>query len=355
MSIVLEFCRRIGANTRRVMFLRCCFVTGKTKETRSRGYIEQFSGIVTCKRVRCAGFKTVMETKTKLLNKIRKIFTAYPLERLLLAVVNGSKDTSYKVKVLPGPSLYDYDSIRKETRNGINYELDISCLIQWYLYWGIQDTLRYKLYSQIKSGDVVFDVGTNIGETLLNFAKIVGNEGKVYGFEPDEKTYGKAKKNIALNDFQNIMLFKLGISDKKESVKLYEVDNHNFGMNRILTAESGKDLNFSVIETISIDDFVAENKIERLDFIKVDIEGYEMHAISGARKTLETHKPILFVELGYDRLIKNGTTPNEVVKILEDANYKARIADTDIKISKDYDFSFLGSGGVMDIIANFKY
>ncbi|NJM51941.1 MAG: FkbM family methyltransferase [Blastocatellia bacterium] len=296
-----------------------------------------------------------METKTKILNKIRKVFTFYPLERLLLSFVNGSKDTSYKIKILPGPSLYDYNSIRKETRNGINYELDISCLMQWYLYWGIQDILRHKLYSQIKPGDVVFDVGTNIGDTLLNFAKIVGNEGKVYGFEPDEKTYGKANKNIALNDFQNILLFKLGISDKTESVKLYEVDEHNFGMNRILTEESGKNFNFSIIETISIDAFVVEHGIKRLDFIKIDIEGYEMHAVSGARKTLQTQKPVLFIELGFERLIKNATTPNEVVRILEDANYKVRIADTDIEISNNYDFSFLGSDGVIDIIANFKY
>jgi FkbM family methyltransferase len=250
-------------------------------------------------------------------------------------------------KVIPGPQLYEHGSVRRVSRDGINYELDLSCLMQWYVYWGQTEVQRDRLYSMVSPGDVVLDVGTNIGETLLNFAKITGETGFVYGFEPDQENYSNVEKNIGLNAFNNVYVFALGVSDKKEQLRLFRVDPHNLGMNRVLSeAESAKFDNYTVIETDTLDNIVTQNKFERVDVIKLDIEGYEMHALRGAVETLRRFRPKLFIEVGYSRLISNGTSPNEMVELLTGLGYIVRHAETDEEIMCDYDFSPLGDGGI---------
>jgi hypothetical protein len=87
-----------------------------------------------------------------------------------------------------------------------------------------------------------------------------------------------------------------------------------------------------------------------MDVMKIDIEGYEMHALKGSVNSLRRFKPALFIEVGYTRLINNKTTPNELVKFLEDLGYKVFHSETEKRITPDYDFSYLGDGGI-DVFA----
>jgi FkbM family methyltransferase len=289
--------------------------------------------------------KRKLSFKTKFFNFFRKTLTYPPLERGLLAVVRGKRYLGFWNRFVPNPMLYKFHSMRYVQRNGINYALDMSCLMQWYVYWDFSAKDRDKLYSLVKRGDVVFDVGTNIGETLLNFSKLAGKPGMVYGFEPDEENYNNAQKNIALNPFFNVHVFKKAVADKRETRKLYCVDEHNRGMNRILNDESGEGYSYITVETTTLDDVVAESGIKKLDLIKIDIEGYEMHALRGAIQTLKKFRPVLFVEIAYTRLINLGTSPNEVIKFMEDLGYTLTHAGTDEPITSDYDFSYLGDSG----------
>ncbi len=237
--------------------------------------------------------------------------------------------------------------MRSAVRDGIRYELDISCMMQWYVFWGFKEKQRDRLYSLVNERDVVLDVGTNIGETLFHFAQLAGANGFVYGFEPDNSNFANVQKNISLNDFRNIEVFNIGVSDKRETLKLYRVDSHNLGMNRILNeAEAAKYADFTTIETDSLDRIVLENKIEKVDLIKIDIEGYEMHALRGARQLLETFKPRLFIEIGYARLLNLGTSPAELISYLMKFGYKVFHAETEEEITDEYDFSPLGEGGI---------
>ncbi|MEZ5428962.1 MAG: FkbM family methyltransferase [Pyrinomonadaceae bacterium] len=289
--------------------------------------------------------------KTKTLNLLRKPLTFSWAEKTLLYFVRGTEYLGFWSRLIPGPQLYQKGSIRRVKRGGIDFELDISCLMQWYIYWDLSHVTRVNLYDLVKKGFVIFDVGTNVGETLLNFAELTGEGGFVYGFEPDEKNFRGVKKNIALNNFSNVYVFNSGISDKKETLKLYRVDEHNLGMNRVLRDEDETGgLDFTEIETTTLDDIVKENGISQLDLIKIDIEGYEMHALRGAGEILRRFRPILFIEVGYSRLIKNGTSPNEMIGFLEDFDYRIYHAETLERITGDYDFSYLGDGGI-DVIA----
>lgn len=288
--------------------------------------------------------------KTTVFNRIRKIFTYRPFERILFSFVRGSKYLGSRSRVIPGPHLYRFNSIRNVSRNGVNYSLDMSCMMQWYVFWDFKDTIREKLYSLVEKGDVILDVGTNIGETLLIFARLTGSEGFVYGFEPDDKNFKNAQKNISLNTFINVHVFKNAVSDKKELVKLYCVDPHNRGMNRILEDGYNADDKFITLETTTIDEVVEKNRIRKVDLIKIDIEGYEMHALKGAADTLNRLRPKLFIEVGYTRLIENKTSPNLLVTFLERLDYKLFDSQTEKRITSEYDFSYLADGGI-DIYA----
>lgn len=284
--------------------------------------------------------------KTALL-KARKVFTRSPFEELMVYFLKGSDYRGWSSKFIPPPDLYPAGSVKSVERDGINFILDRSCLMQWYVYWGLQDITRPKLYSLVRPNDVVLDVGTNIGETLLNFAKLVGSGGFVYGFEPDPTNYANVQKNIGLNEFTNLHVFNLGVSDRAESLKLYRIDPNNLGMNRILNEDEAEQYSdFMTIETDTIDGVVAANDISKIDVVKIDIEGYEMHALRGARQMLDSFKPKLFIEVGYSRLLKNGTSPNEMISFLMEFGYRVFHADTDEAINENYDFSPLGDGGI---------
>lgn len=254
-------------------------------------------------------------------------------------------------KFVPGPRLYPFGSKRQVVRDGIRYELDPSCMMQWYVYWNFHETQRDRLYSLVREGDVVLDVGTNIGETLLHFSRLVGKDGFVYGFEPDEVNYAAGLRNVELNKTENAKIFKLGVSDKRETLRLFRVDPNNLGMNRILNQEeAAKFDDFTEINVDTLDNVVRANEIDRIGVIKVDIEGYEMHALRGAVETLRTLRPKLFIEVGYTRLIQNGTSPTELVSFLEDLGYEIYHAQTDERITPASDFAPLGDGGI-DVVA----
>jgi FkbM family methyltransferase len=283
-----------------------------------------------------------MPIKTALLN-MRKLFTHAPFESILLSMMKGSDHGAPSAKLIPPPEMYEIGSTRRVRRDGITYELDPSCMAQWWVFWGLQDATREKLYSLVKPGDVVLDVGTNIGETLLHFARLVGRNGRVYGFEPDEKNFANVQRNISLNDFRNVEVFKLGVSDTRASQRLYRVDAHNLGMNRILNDDEAVSFeDFTVIQTDTIDNVVSKKGLAKVDLIKIDIEGFEMHALRGAKNVLQEFRPALFIETGYSRLLKLGTSPAEMMDYLARFGYKIFLATTDEEITAQYDFSLLG-------------
>src|SRR5205085_773133 len=93
---------------------------------------------------------------------------------------------------------------------------------------GVEIEPRGRLFGLVRNGTTVIDVGTNIGETLLNFARI-NHDGTNIGFEPVPYLYERAKRNIELNEFSNIELINKGLSSADETLSFLEVDKHNSG------------------------------------------------------------------------------------------------------------------------------
>jgi len=143
----------------------------------------------------------------------------------------------------------------------------------------------------VKYGDYVIDAGGCWGDTALILASKAGTKGKIFTFEFFEDNINVMEKNFLYNKnfSKNITLIKQPLYNKTNKI-LYV----NYACADITNLTEKKN-HLQSYKTISIDDFVEENKISKVNFIKMDIEGCELKALQGATKTLKKYKPKLAI------------------------------------------------------------
>jgi len=156
---------------------------------------------------------------------------------------------------------------------------------------------RYDSIVEPKLGDIVFDIGAYVGDTALWFSKAVGLQGKVYAFEPEPSNFEKLKANLERNKVTNVIPLQLALSEDKGEMHV----SSGGSFSTIIQAGTG-----TSVEVTTIDRFVEANKLPRVDFIKMDVEGHELKVLAGARKTIKTFKPSLALSAYHrgDDLIK---------------------------------------------------
>ena len=130
---------------------------------------------------------------------------------------------------------------------------------------------------QIKKGDVVVDIGANIGYFTLIFARLVGDSGKVYAFEPDPTNFELLKKNVEINGYKNVVLVQKAVSNYDGVLKLYLSDK-NPQDHRIYDWNDGR--KFVEARAVRLDEYL-KNYIGKIDFIKIDTQGAEGAVIEG--------------------------------------------------------------------------
>ena len=285
-----------------------------------------------------------MKLKTKFLNKLRTVGKLRAVERVLVTFALNRSVGNIFAKAAPNNYQYPKNTIRICERDGIRYALDISDYMQYCIYFGIEIEPRETLYGLVKNGTTVIDVGTNIGETLLNFAKI-NRDGLNIGFEPVPYLYEKAKNNIDLNKLRNIELVNKGLSSTEETLSFHETSENNSG-GTFLTRESNKEAD-RVVQAIRLDDFINQNSLENISLIKIDVEGFEMEVLKGASEALHRFKPVLFIEIDNAFLARQQTSAMAVFDLLAAHGYKVKSADSAEELTKVSSLS----GKHFDIVA----
>lgn len=255
--------------------------------------------------------------KTHFLNLFRRIFKWAVFEKKLTEIsINNS--VGIIKKFIPPNYLYDKNSYRFAERDGINYRLDISDTVDHYIYFGFRDEMFNLVAEDIKRANVIFDVGSNIGATVLNFAHY-NPDAKIYAFEPHPLTYKRAEENIKLNKFKNIKLINSGIGNKLENLKLYEVNNKNSGKNRILFENDF--FPFIEVSIDTIDNFIRNNNITALDILKIDVEGFEYFVIEGGYESILKYKPLIIIEINDNYLKEKNKSAEDLIKLLINNGY----------------------------------
>lgn len=188
-----------------------------------------------------------------------------------------------------------------------------------------QGTVKNLIPFLIKS-HVFFDIGANIG--YFSFLAAATNPKlSIYSFEPLPKNINAIKKNIELNKNKNIKLIEKCISDQNGSIEFAIPPHGECGWGRI----SYKELfdNEKILRpTQTLDSFCDEHAISQVDFIKMDIEGFEFHVLRGAEKLLkQKNAPHLCIEMN-DHCFKDmGIDIKEIFSFLKDKNYKLYYID----------------------------
>lgn len=165
------------------------------------------------------------------------------------------------------------------------------------------DTLEL-FRNYLKPDSVVIDIGANIGLFSLLASNYIKDGGKVYAIEPSSSTYSNLVKNISLNNAKNVYPFKIALSNIVGEAKLGIPSNameqqFSDSFNRIVDESLSKVASESieVIECNTLDNFVKENQIQKIDVIKIDVEGAELLCFQGGEKILSSkNKPIIIFE-----------------------------------------------------------
>ena len=144
------------------------------------------------------------------------------------------------------------------------------------------------IQEQISAGQVVLDIGANIGYFTLNFARLVGERGKVYAFEPDPVSYEILKRNIDSNGYRNVILESAAVSNVSAQGFLQRDKYNNLDHQLIYESNRSKDITVSAIR---LDDYFGLIALQ-VDFIKMDIQGAELLAFEGMHNILLRSKHV---------------------------------------------------------------
>lgn len=163
-------------------------------------------------------------------------------------------------------------------------------------------------------GDVVVEVGANIGAHTIMLAKAVGEQGKVIAFEPQRRVAQVLNANIALNELNNVMCYTMGLGAQNEIAQIPDLDfsqTNNIGGLAIGTYPGVTQ--YSSVEIRTLDSF----HLPQIKLLKIDVEGMEKMVLDGAKETIARCRPIMYIE--NDRRDKS----QELIKTIFDLGYKA--------------------------------
>ncbi|MCH7703118.1 MAG: FkbM family methyltransferase [Planctomycetes bacterium] len=196
----------------------------------------------------------------------------------------------------------------------------------------------------VNRGMTVVDVGAHTGYYSLLFAKRIGRTGRVIAFEPEAVGLDYLRRNIALNQHENVTIVPLALSDWSGTAaiegKTYLCVPSVFADAREHASDRSDAAGLALrragridvtsaadnpIRTAAFDELVPELGIRRLDFVKIDVEGAEWHVLKGMRASLERWSPGLLLEIHPPQLKRSGQSESEVLRLLDDLGYARQL------------------------------
>lgn len=171
-------------------------------------------------------------------------------------------------------------------------------------------------------GDVAIDIGANIGWYSMLLDRLSPDGVDIFSFEPDPLNFELLTENIRLNDARRVVATQKALASAEGVMQLYRHDSSNLGRHSLLQMQDGTGID---VQTTTLDRFWAERELgERVPrFIKIDIEGYELHALRGAGDVLE-RCPAVLCEYSPEYMRQGGIDPADLVDLMIDHGFRAR-------------------------------
>lgn len=186
-------------------------------------------------------------------------------------------------------------------------------LLYLYLHkWHVLGRDEHALLARhVKPGMTVLDIGANIGLYTCLLSRLVGDTGRVVAFEPEPVLFGCLQRNCAANARQNVVLHKAAVGAASGTATLTR-SAVNSGDNRVREGQAGAG---DAVRMVTIDEVLGN---VRPDFIKMDVQGYELHALRGMSRTLrDTRRLMIFLEFWPFGLRLAGEDPAALLDLLK--------------------------------------
>jgi len=243
------------------------------------------------------------------------------------------------------------------TRNKIKYEVDLSegINLSLFLFGGFQNHVTQSKLLFIPKDAVIFDVGANFGLMTLPLAQMAP-QGKVYSFEPAHYAIERLKRNLSLNPeiANRIEVINAFVSAKStnspgmKAIASWKVNSEKLEKHPL---NMGSEKPTDGVGSITLDEFCEKENISRLDFIKIDTEGYESDVLEGSAKAIALYRPQIIFEIGLYSMEERGIDFSFYTTYFEKPGYKLYNAKTGALITLKNYKRHIPSRATIDIIA----
>jgi FkbM family methyltransferase len=207
---------------------------------------------------------------------------------------------------------------------GIKMELGITDVVQRNLLvtgrWDSEIGRVLQLY--LKPGSTFVDIGANIGYFSLMASRLVGEKGMVFSFEPSRRALEILLKHIRINRCSNIVVISTGIGEQNSLGHLRLATPNNIGASSFREKLSAVGEELTAV--VSLDKLFDGMEITP-DLIKIDVEGYELHALRGMTQLLRRCSPTVICEVTEDFLSDLGASATQICDLVEGLGYRAYI------------------------------
>ena len=211
------------------------------------------------------------------------------------------------------------ERIRGGILEGMWFRRYMSTFNESYLAGDYEAELQDAFASHLKPGQVVYDVGSNVGFMTLVAAKLVGPTGAVIAFEPSHKTARQLAAQIKVNGLKNVTVKRCAVSDRE-------------GVNRLISdglsvmarlddtgSSGGPTADSEQVPTTTLDKVITEHPVP--DLLKIDVEGAELMVLHGASRLLRDRRPVILIELHSEDLSR------QFHDLMQELRYEVKLPD----------------------------
>ncbi len=225
----------------------------------------------------------------------------------------------------------------------------IENFINFSEYWGVRNNnvneSEFKFIQSILSPkSTVIDVGGNIGIFTVLLASLCQ---RVYSFEPAPETFERLKGNVFRNKLNHVSLHQLALSNISGEI-MFSVSPNSPATNHIAVANDSTAINVPVT---TLDTFVQDNQIETIDFLKIDVEGFEASVLEGAEALLSQNRvKYLFIEICPSNFEKANSSVEKVISSLSNAEYNGHFIEQDGTLSETLSLSTIKEVSLENVV-----
>ncbi len=216
---------------------------------------------------------------------------------------------------------------------GSRFSLDLSDFIQRNIYTGSYERLESQTVRRmLRRGMTFVDVGANVGYYTALAAELVGPEGRVLAFEPSEYAFPRLRRLVAMNQLRCVTVFQCGLADEPGQMTLYGGVEEDLFNNHTATMVPNDNPHQRSVEIDTLDHITDQLNVEHIDFMKIDVDGFEMLVLRGASRLIsESRIDNILVECNEDWLQRANTNTAEITEYLESRSFQkcARIGKSD--------------------------